>query len=49
MEPPAETLDRCKIDETLPRDTLRLYVRLWTRLGGERRNGYDRNRQILYH
>ena len=30
---PAETLDRCEIYENLPKDTLRLYDRLWTRLG----------------
>ena len=33
MAPPAETLDRCEIYENLPKDTLRLYDRLWTRLG----------------
>ena len=27
------TLDRCEIYENLPKDTLRLYDRLWTRLG----------------
>ena len=33
MAPPTETLDRCEIYENLPKDTLRLYDRLWTRLG----------------
>ena len=33
MAPPAETLDRCEIYENLPKETLKLYDRLWTRLG----------------
>ena len=33
MAPPAETLERCEIYENLPKETLKLYDRLWTRLG----------------
>ena len=33
MAPSEEVLRRCEIYENLPAETLRLYDRLWTRLG----------------